>query len=114
MSNSITVPTGIWQLPFFHASLPEAITFGGIGSIIGHELTHAFDNTGRQYDELGNKRNWWSNSSLDNFENKTDCFKNQYSEFYADFSTDSSSNFSPDLIDDYPDLVSNSSDTLNS
>ena len=52
MSNSITVPAGIWQLPFFHASLPEAITFGGIGSIIGHELTHAFDNTG------SNMTNW--------------------------------------------------------
>ncbi|KAI9272589.1 hypothetical protein BY458DRAFT_508706 [Sporodiniella umbellata] len=77
--NEIIVPAGILQYPLFHAELPEYFTYGGIGSIIGHEISHAFDNNGRLYDSNGFKANWWTNKSSEAFEEKAECFVNQYS-----------------------------------
>jgi len=56
--NSISISAGILQPPFFSIGIPDYINYGGIGTIIGHEFTHAFDNTGRKYDIKGNDVNW--------------------------------------------------------
>jgi predicted metalloendopeptidase len=83
-SNEVVFPAGILQPPFFHKDLPIAINYGAIGMVIGHEITHGFDNEGRSYDADGNMRSWWSNFSLENFQEKTKCFIKQYSDFSLD------------------------------
>jgi predicted metalloendopeptidase len=80
-ANEIVFPAGILQPPFFHKDLPIAINYGAIGSVIGHEMTHGFDNEGREFDADGNMRLWWTNFSLTNFEEKTKCYIKQYSDF---------------------------------
>ena len=57
--NEIVFPAGILQFPFFDVNADDAINYGGIGVVIGHEMTHGFDDEGRQYDELGNLKDWW-------------------------------------------------------
>jgi predicted metalloendopeptidase len=83
-SNEIVFPAGILQPPFFHKDLPLAVNYGAIGTIIGHEITHGFDNQGREFDGDGNMRSWWTKFSLDNFQEKTKCFVEQYSNFALD------------------------------
>ncbi|CAF1168465.1 unnamed protein product [Adineta steineri] len=83
-SNEIVFPAGILQSPLFHKDFPISINYGAIGSIIGHEITHGFDNQGRQFDADGNIHSWWSKSSLEKFEEKTKCFVKQYSTFTFD------------------------------
>ncbi|CAF4350265.1 unnamed protein product, partial [Adineta steineri] len=83
-NNEIVFPAGILQSPLFHKDYPISINYGAIGSIIGHEVTHGFDNQGRQFDADGNIHSWWSKSSLENFEEKTKCFVKQYSTFTFD------------------------------
>ncbi|KAK5643359.1 hypothetical protein RI129_007204 [Pyrocoelia pectoralis] len=78
--NSITVPIAILTQPFYHLGL-EVLNYGAIGSILGHELTHGFDNIGRRFDKFGNYKQWWSNATIETFENKTQCFINQYGNF---------------------------------
>jgi len=56
--NSIVIPAAVLQPPFFSSGIPDYINYGGIGSLIGHELTHAFDNTGKDFDMNGNLSNW--------------------------------------------------------
>ncbi|GLV35324.1 Neprilysin 5 [Carabus blaptoides fortunei] len=82
LDNTITVPMAMLLFPVYNLGL-EVLNYGAIGSILGHELTHGFDNNGRKYDKYGNYRQWWSNSTIDHFENLTKCFINQYSEFYV-------------------------------
>ncbi|XP_077204336.1 endothelin-converting enzyme 2 [Paroedura picta] len=79
--NGIVFPAGILQAPFYARDHPKALNFGGIGVVMGHELTHAFDDQGRQYDKEGNLRPWWQNSSLEAFKNRTECMTEQYSRF---------------------------------
>lgn len=59
----------------------RAVNYGAIGMVMGHELTHGFDNNGRQYDEYGNLHNWWDQGSADAFLNRTQCLINQYNRF---------------------------------
>ncbi|KAI8983425.1 hypothetical protein BDB01DRAFT_722562 [Pilobolus umbonatus] len=79
--NEIVIPAGILQNPFYHSQLPEYLNYGGIGVVIGHEITHAFDNSGRLFDGDGRLNTWWSNATSIAFDNKTQCFINQYSQF---------------------------------
>ncbi|KAF9291208.1 hypothetical protein BGZ68_004728 [Mortierella alpina] len=79
--NEIVFPAGILQQPFFHGDNPEYLNYGGIGVVAGHELTHAFDNEGRLYDAHGTLRDWWSNDTLVQFNTKSQCFVDQYSNF---------------------------------
>ncbi|KAJ4446787.1 hypothetical protein ANN_13485 [Periplaneta americana] len=79
-ANAITVPSGILQFPFYDLGL-EALNYGAIGTILGHELTHGFDNSGRQYDKDGNMRQWWSNTTVEEYVNRTTCFIEQYSNY---------------------------------
>ncbi|XP_054838754.1 endothelin-converting enzyme 2 [Eublepharis macularius] len=79
--NGIVFPAGILQAPFYARNHPKALNFGGIGVVMGHELTHAFDDQGREYDKEGNLRPWWQNSSLEAFKNRTECMMEQYSKY---------------------------------
>ncbi|GMR37645.1 hypothetical protein PMAYCL1PPCAC_07840 [Pristionchus mayeri] len=76
--NSITIPAGILQPPFFSGSFPKAINYGAIGAVIGHEITHGFDDQGSQYDKTGNLVNWWNDRSAKGFETRKQCIIDQY------------------------------------
>ncbi|KAI8889923.1 zincin [Backusella circina FSU 941] len=80
-SNEIAIPAGILQPPFFDTEFPEFLNYGGIGAVIGHELSHAFDNSGRKYDGHGYLVDWWTNTTSQEFDKKTTCFIDQYSKF---------------------------------
>ncbi|XP_060085716.1 endothelin-converting enzyme homolog [Ylistrum balloti] len=79
--NSIAFPAGILQKPFFDPEFPIPFNYGTVGMIIGHELTHGFDNSGRKYDLNGNLHNWWTNSSILGFKRRTGCMVKQYSSY---------------------------------
>ncbi|KAI1321658.1 hypothetical protein EDD11_003138 [Mortierella claussenii] len=80
-ANEIVFPAGILQQPFFHGDSPEYLNYGGIGVVAGHELTHAFDNEGRLFDAHGKLSDWWSNSTLKEFKERSQCFIDQYGNF---------------------------------
>ncbi|KAF7273625.1 hypothetical protein GWI33_013669 [Rhynchophorus ferrugineus] len=79
--NQIMFPAGILQPPFYHKFFPKAMNFGGIGVVIGHELTHGFDDKGRLFDEFGNLKMRWKESSIKNFYEKAQCIIDQYSQY---------------------------------
>uniref|UniRef100_A0AAQ4Q1I6 Endothelin-converting enzyme 1 n=1 Tax=Gasterosteus aculeatus aculeatus TaxID=481459 RepID=A0AAQ4Q1I6_GASAC len=79
--NEMVLPAGILQAPFYSRSWPKALNFGGIGVVMGHELTHAFDDQGREYDKDGNLRPWWKNSSVEAFKQQTQCMVEQYGNY---------------------------------
>ncbi|RHY99523.1 hypothetical protein DYB35_012636, partial [Aphanomyces astaci] len=79
--NLIVFPAGILQKPFFDGQFDAAQNFGSIGMVIGHEITHGFDNRGRNYDGDGNLKQWWSNATNDAFKAKAQCISDQYSNF---------------------------------
>ncbi|MBK5258435.1 MAG: M13 family metallopeptidase [Thermoanaerobaculia bacterium] len=79
--NFITFPAGILQPPFYDPNADEAFNYGGIGMVIGHEMTHGFDDRGSKFDAAGNLRNWWSEADLKNFQARAECIQNQYGEF---------------------------------
>ena len=66
---------------FYDPSLPQYLSYGAFGSVSGHELSHAFDSTGRHYDETGNFTDWWNNETVEAFTEKAQCFIDQYHEF---------------------------------
>lgn len=79
--NLIIFPAGILQPPFYHENSPAYLNYGGIGMVIGHEITHGFDDRGRQYDKDGNFMHWWTNSSVINFKKRAQCIVDQYSNY---------------------------------
>ncbi|XP_006239632.1 membrane metallo-endopeptidase-like 1 isoform X2 [Rattus norvegicus] len=79
--NLIVFPAGILQPPFFSKDQPQALNFGGIGMVIGHEITHGFDDNGRNFDKNGNMLDWWSNFSARHFRQQSQCMIYQYSNF---------------------------------
>jgi putative endopeptidase len=81
--NEIVFPAGILQPPFFDKSADDATNFGSIGVVIGHELTHGFDDQGRKYDPQGNLRDWWTAEDGQKFEERASCVANEYSSFTA-------------------------------
>lgn len=80
-NNEIVFPAGILQFPFFDANADDAINYGAIGMVIGHEMTHGFDDQGCQYDEKGNMKNWWSSEDSTKFKAKTGAVINQYNNY---------------------------------
>lgn len=80
--NEMLFPSGILQGPFYQRGLPRSINYGAIGTIVGHELTHGFDDTGSQYDAYGGLRQWWSNSTRKKFDKKSKCFIDQYGKIF--------------------------------
>jgi putative endopeptidase len=81
--NEIVFPAGILQPPFFDPKLDDAVNFGGIGLVIGHELTHGFDDQGRKFDPQGNLHDWWTKQDGEEFEKRVSCVANEYSSFVA-------------------------------
>ena len=81
--NNITLPAGILQPPFYDRHGDEAFNLGAIGGLIGHELTHGFDDEGSQFDAEGNLRNWWSETDRNEFSRRTRCVAHQYSDYTA-------------------------------
>lgn len=86
-ANEIVFPAGILQIPYFHKDLPTAVNYGSIGLVIGHEMTHGFDNQGREFDADGNMNSWWTDFALKNFDDKSKCFVEQYSNLKIDGQT---------------------------
>jgi putative endopeptidase len=80
-NNEITFPAGILQFPFFDFGADDAINYGGIGAVIGHEMTHGFDDQGRQYDADGTLRDWWKKDDADKFKTRADMVVDQYNGF---------------------------------
>lgn len=79
--NEIVFPAGILQFPYFDLQADDAINYGGIGMVIGHELTHAFDDQGAQYDKDGNVKNWWTAEDYVKFKAKTQLLADRYSSY---------------------------------
>jgi putative endopeptidase len=80
-NNEIVFPAGILQFPFFDFKADDAVNYGGIGAVIGHEMTHGFDDQGRQYDADGSLRDWWTKDDADKFKTRADQVVNQYNAF---------------------------------
>jgi putative endopeptidase len=76
--NEIVFPAGILQPPFYDPNRDDAYNYGAIGSVIGHEITHGFDDQGAQFDPQGNLKNWWNSEDLKNFEARGECIVQQF------------------------------------
>ncbi|UKJ05901.1 M13 family metallopeptidase [Solitalea lacus] len=76
--NEIVFPAGILQFPFFDFGADDAVNYGGIGAVIGHEMTHGFDDEGRQYDAEGNLKDWWTQEDADKFKERANRVVEQY------------------------------------
>ncbi|PYX87210.1 MAG: M13 family peptidase [Acidobacteria bacterium] len=83
VENNINFPAGILQPPFYDNKMDDAVNFGGIGAVIGHELTHGFDDEGRQFDAQGNLRDWWTPQDQKAFNERAQCIVDEYSSFVA-------------------------------
>ena len=82
--NEIVFPAGIFQPPFFYAEGDDAINYGGIGAVIGHEITHGFDNSGRKFDAQGNQVDWWTQDDAKRFDERAECIIKQFDGYYVD------------------------------
>jgi len=80
-TNSINFPAGRLQPPWYDPKADPAVNYGGIGSVIGHELTHGFDDAGRQYDARGNLADWWTKEDAAQFGRRSECFVQQYGDY---------------------------------
>lgn len=76
--NEIVFPAGILQPPFFDKDATDAVNFGAMGMVVGHEITHGFDDHGSRYDAEGNLKNWWSEASGKSFVSRVSCVKSQF------------------------------------
>ena len=81
--NNINFPAGILQPPFFENAMDDGVNYGAIGAVIGHELTHGFDDEGAQFDKVGNLKDWWSEADKKAFEERTSCIVKEYDGFVA-------------------------------
>ncbi|XP_049881763.1 endothelin-converting enzyme homolog isoform X2 [Pectinophora gossypiella] len=79
--NQIVFPAGILQLPFYDGDNPKSVNYGAMGVVMGHELTHAFDDQGREYDRFGNLNQWWNNATIRRFKTRAECIQKQYSTY---------------------------------
>jgi endothelin-converting enzyme/putative endopeptidase len=81
--NQMVFPAGILQMPFYGTNQTSAMNYGAIGMVVGHELTHGFDDQGRQFDAEGNLRDWWTASVGAEFDRRASCVENQYDDYVA-------------------------------
>ena len=81
VNNDITFPAGILQPPFFNFEADDAINYGAIGGVIGHEITHGFDDSGSRYDAEGNLKMWWTTADRKNFEDRAACVIKQFDKY---------------------------------
>ena len=82
--NNLNMPAGILQSPFFDPKAPAAVNYGSVGFVMGHEMTHGFDDQGAQFDGHGNLKNWWSPNDLSKFNQATKCISDQFSKYTVD------------------------------
>ena len=82
--NEIVFPAGILQPPFFDAKADDAVNYGAMGAVIGHEMTHGFDDQGRKFDAQGNMREWWTPEDLKNYLERSKCVEDQYNSYEYD------------------------------
>jgi putative endopeptidase len=85
--NEIVITAAVLQPPLYDPAADDAYNYGGIGALIGHELTHAFDDRGAKYDAEGNLKNWWSQEAMGEFRTRTDCVVDQFNGFSIDADT---------------------------
>jgi len=78
LKNEIVFPAGILQPPFFDGKADDAVNYGAIGAVIGHEMTHGFDDQGRKFDAHGNLRDWWSSEDAKNYDQRAACVEKQF------------------------------------
>ncbi|XP_013792555.2 neprilysin-2-like, partial [Limulus polyphemus] len=79
--NDIVFPAGILQPLFYSHYFPKSLNYGGIGVVIGHEITHGFDDKGRQFDKDGNLKQWWNNGTIERFRERAQCIVDYYSSY---------------------------------
>jgi membrane metallo-endopeptidase-like protein 1 len=79
--NEIVIPAGALQMPFYDNDAPKYLNYGGIGTVIGHEITHGFDDVGRQFNKDGDRLPWWTQPTIDQFNIRKQCMINQYSNY---------------------------------
>ena len=84
LMNSIEFPAGILQPPAFDMNATDAVNYGAIGVVIGHEISHGFDDEGAQYDFLGRLRNWWTEADLKDFQSRAACVVDQFDHYYIE------------------------------
>jgi len=82
-TNEITFPAGIMQPPFYDPQADDAINYGGMGAVIGHEITHGFDDQGRQFDAFGNLSGWWTEADSKEFDRRAEVVKKQFDGYVA-------------------------------
>ena len=82
--NEIVFPAGIMQPPFYDPLADDAVNYGGMGAVIGHEMTHGFDDQGARFDASGNLADWWTESDYNSFRQRTDCVVKQFDAFEAE------------------------------
>jgi putative endopeptidase len=82
-TNEITFPAGIMQPPFFNPKADDAVNYGGMGGAIGHEITHGFDDEGRQFDSRGNLSGWWTESDAEEFNRRAEVVEKQFDGYVA-------------------------------
>ncbi|MGB7641204.1 MAG: M13 family metallopeptidase, partial [Terriglobales bacterium] len=84
LANEIVFPAGILQPPAFDMNAVDAVNYGAIGVVIGHEISHGFDDQGAQFDFLGRLRNWWTDADLKNFQARAACVADQFDHYYIE------------------------------
>ena len=84
LKNEIVFPAGILQTPFFDGKADDAVNYGGIGAVIGHEMTHGFDDQGRKFDARGNLTDWWTAEDKTNYEARANCVEKQFSGYLVE------------------------------
>jgi endothelin-converting enzyme/putative endopeptidase len=82
--NEIVFPAAILQPPFFDPNADDAVNYGGIGSVIGHEISHGFDDQGAQFDAQGRLENWWTDADLKSFQQRTQCVVDQFEGYFIE------------------------------
>ncbi len=82
--NEIVFPAGILQPPFYDPQADDAVNYGGMGAVIGHEITHGFDDHGSKFDSRGNLKDWWSPEDLKNFKSRAACVSDQFDAYVVD------------------------------
>ena len=82
--NEIVFPAGIMQPPFYDPNADDAVNYGGMGAVIGHEITHAFDDHGSKFDGKGNLKDWWTPEDLKNFQSRAKCVSDQFDGYVVD------------------------------
>lgn len=81
--NQIVVPAGILQPPFYHHTFPNSLNYGGIGVVIGHEITHGYDHKGQLFDKRGSLHHWWNENDIQEFHDRAKCLIDQYNKYYV-------------------------------